>query len=128
MAEINKSGAPDKNTVGQLGDIWIDTVTGDRYKLAYISTTTTYDGVIKDYEWELVINEIPTDYAKKTDIPTKTSSLVNDSGFINEIPTEYVTEGELNQKGYLTSNTVLRIEVVSELPEVEEDGVLYIVK
>ena len=86
MAEINKAGAPDRNTAGQLGDICINTVTGDRYKLAYISTTTTHDGVTKEYEWEL------------------------------------------NQKGYLTSNTVLRIEVVSELPEVEEDGVLYIVK
>lgn len=155
MAEINKAGAPDRNTAGQLGDICIDTVTGDRYKLAYISTTTTYDGVTKDYEWELVTSEIPIDvatkeyvdeailsaqlggtggsvdlneYAKKTDIPTKTSSLINDSGFINEIPNEYVTEEELNKKGYLISNTVLRIEVVSELPEVEEDGVLYIVK
>lgn len=54
MAEINKAGAPDRNTAGQLGDIYINTVTGDRYKLAYISTTTTYDGVTKDYEWELV--------------------------------------------------------------------------
>ena len=155
MAEISKAGAPNKNTAGQLGDIYINTLTGDRYKLAYISTTTTHDGVTKEYEWELVTSEIPIDvatkeyvdeailsaqlggtggsvdlsaYAKKTDIPTKTSSLVNDSGFINEIPTEYVTEEELNKKGYLTSNTVLRIEVVSELPEVEENGVLYIVK
>ena len=28
MAEINKSGAPDKNTVGQLGDICTDINTG----------------------------------------------------------------------------------------------------
>lgn len=61
MAEINKSGAPDKSTAGQLGDICINTITGDRYKLAYISTTTTYDGVTKDYEWELVTSEIPID-------------------------------------------------------------------
>ena len=54
MAEISKAGVPDRNTAGQLGDIYINTITGDRYKLTYISTTTTYDGVTKDYEWELV--------------------------------------------------------------------------
>lgn len=85
MAEINKAGAPDRNTAGQLGDICINTVTGDRYKLAYISTTTTYDGMFVEYEWELI-------------------------------------------GGPVSSGTILRIEVVSELPDVEEDGVLYIVK
>ena len=34
---------------------------------------------------------------------TKTSELINDSGFISEIPSEYVTESELEEKGYLTS-------------------------
>ena len=67
-------------------------------------------------------------YAKKTEVPTKTSQLTNDSGFLTEhqslsaysttaqndakyqpkgnyltsIPTEYVTESELTSKGYLT--------------------------
>lgn len=36
-------------------------------------------------------------------MPTKTSDLENDSGFISSIPSEYVTETELNAKGYLTS-------------------------
>lgn len=54
MAEINKAGIPDKNTVGRLGDICINTVTGDRYKLAYTSTTTTYDGTYTDYEWVFI--------------------------------------------------------------------------
>ena len=48
-----------------------------------------------------------SDYALKTDIPTvptKTSQLTNDSGFIKSIPSEYVTETELNAKGYLTSH------------------------
>jgi hypothetical protein len=43
-------------------------------------------------------------YALKTDIPTKTSELTNDSEFITEIPTEYITETELNNKGYLTEH------------------------
>ena len=38
-------------------------------------------------------------------IPTKTSQLANDSGFLTEVPSEYVTETELNNKGYLTSYT-----------------------
>ena len=43
------------------------------------------------------------DYATKSSIPTKTSQLSNDSGFITTIPSEYVTETELGNKGYLTS-------------------------
>ena len=45
-----------------------------------------------------------TDYAKKSEIPSKTSELINDSNFITSIPTEYVTESELNSKGYLTEH------------------------
>ena len=40
-------------------------------------------------------------YALKTDIPTvptKTSQLTNDSGFIKSIPSEYITETELSAK------------------------------
>ena len=85
MAEINKAGIPDKNTVGRLGDICINTVTGDRYKLAYISTTTTYDGTYTDYEWV----------------------------FIND--------------GLLSADTIKEVDIVTELPETEENGVLYVV-
>lgn len=35
-------------------------------------------------------------------IPTKTSQLDNDAGFITSIPSEYVTESELDSKGYIT--------------------------
>lgn len=48
-----------------------------------------------------------SDYAKKTDVPTKTSQLTNDSNFITTIPAEYVTETELNNKGYLTQHQSL---------------------
>ena len=46
-------------------------------------------------------------YAKTSDIPTKTSELTNDSGFITTIPSEYITETELNTKGYLTEHQSL---------------------
>ena len=41
------------------------------------------------------------------EIPSKTSDLVNDSGFITQIPDEYVTETELDAKGYLTQHQSL---------------------
>ena len=37
-------------------------------------------------------------------IPTKTSQLINNSGYITTIPAEYITETKLNAKGYLTSH------------------------
>ena len=42
--------------------------------------------------------------ANVDDIPTKTSQLTNDSGYLTAIPSQYVTETELNQKGYLTEH------------------------
>ena len=41
------------------------------------------------------------------DIPSKTSQLENDSGFLTQIPDEYVTETELDAKGYLTEHQSL---------------------
>ena len=35
-------------------------------------------------------------------VPTKTSQLTNDSGFLTEIPSEYVTDTELSGKGYMS--------------------------
>lgn len=50
------------------------------------------------------VTEQLTDYAKKSEIPTKISQLTNDSGYITSIPSEYVTDDELNAKGYLTEH------------------------
>lgn len=58
-----------------------------------------------------------SDYATKThthttsditdlSIPTKTSNLTNDSGFLTSIPDEYITETELTAKGYATTSYV----------------------
>ena len=44
-------------------------------------------------------------------VPTKTSQLTNDSGFITSIPSTYVTETELTNKGYQTAaqvNTLIK--------------------
>ena len=45
--------------------------------------------------------------AEKREIPTKTSDLTNDSGYLTVIPSEYITETELNAKGYLTEHQSL---------------------
>ena len=45
-------------------------------------------------------------YAKKTDLPTKTSQLTNDSGYITNVPDEYITEAELTAKGYATTSQI----------------------
>ena len=39
-------------------------------------------------------------------IPTKTSQLTNDSGYITSVPSEYVTETELSNKNYATETYV----------------------
>lgn len=46
-----------------------------------------------------------TDKTVDISVPTKTSNLTNDSGYITSIPSEYITESELNAKGYLTNYT-----------------------
>lgn len=85
-----------------------------------ISTTTIYlkgneTSDTNDYEewiyvnnnWELIGTTAVdlSDYALKTDIPTKVSQLTNDKNYLTSIPSEYITETELNAKGYLTSFT-----------------------
>ena len=60
-----------------------------------------------------------TNYALKSEIPTKTSELTNDSGFLTAIPSEYVTEAELNAKGYLTEHQDLSAYALkTEIPNV----------
>ena len=85
-----------------------------------ISTTTIYlkgneTSDTNDYEewiyvnnnWELIGTTAVdlSDYALKTDIPTKVSQLTNDKNYLTSIPSEYITETELSGKGYIT-NTV----------------------
>lgn len=46
-------------------------------------------------------------YALKSELPTKTSQLLNDSKFLTNIPSEYITESELESKGYLTAQSII---------------------
>ena len=49
------------------------------------------------------------DYALKSELPTKTSELINDSGFLAAIPSEYVTDTELTAKNYATKTEVEQV-------------------
>lgn len=85
-----------------------------------VLSTTGGGGVADSIDWANVQNK-PT-------IPTKTSELQNDSGFINSIPSEYITETELNAKGYLTehqdlSNYALKTELHSHANKSTLDGI-----
>ena len=46
------------------------------------------------------------DQTARNSIPTNTSQLTNDSGFITNVPDEYITETELNARRYASEQYV----------------------
>lgn len=73
-----------------------------------INREITDDGVsYTEYLKDSVINPAIDKKFESVVIPSKTSDIDNDSGFINKIPDEYVTESELDKKGYLTQHQSL---------------------
>lgn len=87
--------------------------TGEKGILYLVANSGSGQNIYDEYLWvnekyeKLGTREIDlTAYAKKTELPTKTSQLTNDSGFLTNVPEEYVTETELNGKGYQTGAQV----------------------
>ena len=72
---------------------------------------------------EEITNELNTK-ANASDIPTNTSELYNDSGFLTSIPSEYVTEQEMNEaianSGSGTGGTGLTSEQEEQLNKIPE--------
>ena len=68
------------------------------------ATKQYVDSEIKEQLGDLDIDIDLTEYATKDELPTRTSQLTNDSGYLTSIPDEYVTETELSTKGYLTEH------------------------
>ena len=64
------------------------------------------------------------DLIDKPTIPTKTSELTNDSGFITSIPEEYVTETELSGKNYATVSQIPSLDGYATEAWVGEQGYL----
>ncbi len=48
-----------------------------------------------------------TDYAKKTDLPTKTTQLINDSGFITNSDIPANVSDLTNDAGYITADDIV---------------------
>ena len=63
-----------------------------------VASGETGGGVADSVDWSNVQNK-PT-------IPTNTSQLTNDSGFITNVPDEYITETELNARRYASEQYV----------------------
>lgn len=54
MAQIRKNGAPDKNTVGNVGDTCIDNITENKYILESVINISSYEKQSCYYVWKLV--------------------------------------------------------------------------
>lgn len=87
--------------------------TGEKGILYLVTNSGSGQNIYDEYLWvngkyeKLGTREIDmTEYAKKSELPTKTSQLTNDSGFLTSVPAEYVTETELTGKGYQTGAQV----------------------
>ena len=92
---------------------------GDTPSLDGYATETFVTDKIAEAQLNSGENIDLTDYALKTDIPTNTSQLTNDSGYLTAIPDEYVTDTELNNKGYLTEHQSLEnYALKTEIPEI----------
>ena len=94
------------------GDVNVGGTFAEKYELPIASATNL--GGIKvgknlsiDEDGTLNVDDEDIDlseYAKKEELPTKTSELENDSNYLSSIPDEYITENELNKKGFLTEH------------------------
>ena len=112
---VNEKYVIDKIEEAQLQQGEIDL---NRYQTKEDTTLETTNKTIVG-----AINEVNNNVmskVNKSEIPTKTSQLTNDSNFLTSVPSEYVTESELNAKGYLTS---VPSEYVTE-SELNDEGYL----
>ena len=73
--------------------------------------TLTYSGSFADAK---AVGDALADKADKTSIPTKTSDLTNDAGFLTAVPAEYVTETKLSEQGYVTATQLAEQKYVTE--------------
>jgi len=84
-------------------------------ELATVATSGDYDDLTNKPE---LFSGDYDDLTNKPTIPSKTSDLTNDSGFITSIPNTVVT----------STTTNLKIEVVTEMPASPANDTIYFVK
>lgn len=92
-----------KEEIPSLEGYLTETVASETYatkqELGNKLDTATYNSEKAGFETKenaAATYQVKGNYATKSEIPTATSQLTNDSGFITEIPSEYITETELS--------------------------------
>lgn len=70
--------------------------------------------------YKVNISDVIDESKKGIVVPTKVSDLTNDAGYINIIPGEYITETELNERKYITSDNLLEYAKKSDIPEIPD--------
>lgn len=109
-----------KDEVAFKNDVYTKTEVDEK-----ISSGGSFDSSL--YYDKTSVDTLLDDKANISDIPTNTSQLVNDSGYITNIPDEYITNSELEAKGYLTehqdiSNLATKAELATKADTSSLDG------
>lgn len=81
----------------------------ERTNIESQETMSTLFGKIKKWFSDLktvAFSGSYNDLSDKPNIPTNTSELTNDSGFLTSIPDEYVTDTELEEKGFAKTSDI----------------------
>lgn len=109
-----------KDEVAFKNDVYTKTEVDEK-----ISSGGSFDSSL--YYDKTSVDTLLDNKANISDIPTNTSQLVNDSGFITNIPDEYITNSELEAKGYLTehqdiSNLATKAELATKADTSSLDG------
>lgn len=109
-----------KDEVAFKNDVYTKTEVDEK-----ISSGGSFDSSL--YYDKTSVDTLLDNKANISDIPTNTSQLVNDSGYITNIPDEYITNSELEAKGYLTehqdiSNLATKAELATKADTSSLDG------
>ena len=111
-------------TVNSFVNVQADWAEEDPNKLDYIKNKPELSTVATSGDYDDLTNKPELfsgdydDLTNKPTIPSKTSDLTNDSGFITSIPNTVVT----------STTTNLKIEVVTEMPASPANDTIYFVK
>ena len=72
MSSISQNGAPNRHTIGQPGDIYINSTNGDRYECVSINRTNVKGKTIIEYEWDKIKTVISSGDGSSAISPTVT--------------------------------------------------------
>lgn len=94
MTEIKEKGLPTRQTKGALGDIYVDTNTGLKYKCTGAFSVTTHVESKKEYEWKPLnptAKKQQNNVVEKQYETRKENNKVEKVEYKNEKPSNYQT-------------------------------------